>query len=212
MLDYESSDIDFFCFINGCPIHFASNGGELPRNLYTQENLINILAAVQASETFFDWEINREFVALRNENYNYINEIEESDRDSFLLPDKEISNINDYKRLSSKEIAYSWSFIEMARRGFFSFDRVEGNNYRLVAYPTVFPYRYKHLKNAFDPSKKSFHFVYGRRCHYYYALHHYTNHKLLSMTRHLFTGYRSFSFRLGETINLIDVINSIINN
>lgn len=196
--NYESFDIDWFCYINGCPIHVASNGGELPRNLYTQENLIKTLDIVQATEPVCDWEVNKKFVKTRNENYNYINEIEESDRDDFLLPDKEISNITDYKGLSSKEIAYSWSFIEMARRGFFSFDRVEGNNYRLVAYPSNYL------------GKGSFTFPDDSFYPWFYPFHF--NKKILSTTRHLFTKEEFFSFSLDEPIDLIDIINSIINN
>lgn len=199
MLDYESSDIDFFCFINGCPVHFASNGGEFPKNLYTQENLIKTLDIIQAAEPVCDWEVNKKFVKTRNENYNYINEIEESDRDDFLLPDNELTNVREYKGLLPKEIAYSWSFIEMARRGFFSFDRVEGNNYRLIAHPSV------------HPGKESFTFPDDTFYPWFYPFHFHYNKEILSMTRHLFTKEAVFSFSLDEPIDLINTINSIIN-
>lgn len=200
MFDYKSTDIDWFCFINGCPIHVASNGGELPRNLCTQQSLINAFDTIQATEPLCDWEINRKFVTTRNEKYNYIDEIEESNRDSFLLPDENLTNLKDYKGLSPREIAYSWSFIEMARRGFFSFDRVEGNNYSLVAYPSDF----RKIKTFEFPND----LIYKRFYPFFY--HH--NKKILSMTRHLFTEYENFSFSLDEPIDLIDTINSIISD
>ena len=62
MLDYKSTDIDWFCFINGCPIHVASNGGVLPSNLYTPKDLIKIFNVVQQLEAGCKWTINHKFV------------------------------------------------------------------------------------------------------------------------------------------------------
>ena len=208
MLDYESSDIDWFCFINGCPIHVASNGGELPRELYTAKGFMNAFNAVQAAEPSCKWEINKEFVNSRLDAYNYINEIEKEERDSFLLP--EFIERKEYGDLSSKQIAYSWSFIEMAKRGFFSFDRVDENRYHLVAFPAVpcaerLSFRREYI---YERQSNEFRFEYASRIRPYHSFHHYADPEIISMLRHLVIK-EPFSFSLNQDIDLIGFINSI---
>ena len=208
MFDYESSDIDWFCFINGCPIHVASNGGELPSDLYTAKGFMNAFNAVQAAEPSCEWEINKEFVNSRLDAYNYINGMEKEERDDFLLPN--FINRDNYKELSTEQIAYSWSFIEMAKRGFFSFDRVDENRYRLVAFPVFHRTERSSLRseNIYERHGNEFWFEYASRIRPYHFFHHYANPKIISMLRHLVIK-EPFSFSLNQDIDLIDIINSL---
>lgn len=210
MYNYEPSDIDWFCFINGCPIHVASNGGELPNNLYSDENLISAFNAARAIEPIHKWDINQEFINSRHESYSYINGIEENEQDDFLLP--EFIERKEYGNLSSEHIAYSWSFIEMAKRGFFSFDRVDENRYRLIAHPVItqnenqrsyyYPLESLYKNNPFFSFKYGYHRQ--SRC----LFHHYKRTKIFSTTKHFVTK-EPFSFSFSQDIDLIDIINSI---
>ena len=201
MFKYNYSDIDWFCFINGCPIHVASNGGQLPSNLYTADGLLNTFKVVQKTTPHFNWAINETFISTRTNAYNYLKEANEKIQREHLLPT--FINHEDYKGMPIKQLAYSWSFIEMAKRGFFSFDRVKGNNYRLVAYPTNIP-----LHNI-SKNKKSFCFTHDAIHHIYPFLSDISYHQILSMTRHLFTT-KTLTISLSENIDLIRIINSII--
>lgn len=200
MLDYKSTDIDWFCFINGCPIHVASNGGALPRNLYTSNGFIKAFNAVQKLEAECKWTINHKFVESKRSAYDYIQSFDENEQKKILLTD--FINPDDYKNLSPTDIAYSWSFIEMAKRGFFSFDRVEGNRYRLVAFPEDYFSDLKNLKQISFPIDPivllNYHYWFDEKML-----------KVMSMTRHLFCRQK-FSFGLDEDVDLIDIINSII--
>ena len=210
MFDYKSSDIDWFCFINGCPIHVASNGGELPYNLYTDENFISAFNAVRTIEPIYGWAINQEFVNSRHESYNYLGEIEKEERDSFLLP--EFIERKEYGNLSLEQIAYSWSFIEMAKRGFFSFDRVDENRYRLIAYPKIdqneIPRSYHYPLKSLYNNSQFFSFKYGYRRQSCYLFRHYKKTRFFSTTKHL-VSKEPFSFDFNNNIDLIDIINSL---
>lgn len=200
MLDYKSLDIDWFCFINGFPIHVASNGGELPKNLYSTKEFENIFNLVQNIESKpLNWRINLEFVNSHRKDYNYINKIDELEQKKFLLSD--LTNTDESIKLDPIQIAYSWSFIEMAKKGFFSFDRVEGNRYRLVAFPS-FPFNLEVFRKISFPISPLA----------YLDDYYWRNEGMLKvgfMMRHLFTKQK-FSFGLDEDIDLIDLINSII--
>lgn len=205
MFDSYPSDIDWFCFINGCPIHIASNGGPLPHGLYTPTTLTEAFNAVQASESSFDWDINREFIRSQIEAYGYTREFDIHNRETLLLP--KFINRDKYDDMTIEQIAYSWSFIEMAKKGFFSFDRVNENLYRLVAYPT------KYAHSFIDSTTKEFIIPPFPQsyCHACSIIKGYfeTETKILSTTRHLFTD-KPITFGLNTDIDLIDLINSII--
>lgn len=91
-------DIDWFCMIGNVPMHFASNGGILPDkvNNYKQNRKIQFAVAKQ------EFKLNEKEVIL---NSDYIKER--------LVINDSVSNIENYVE----------SFIDMARKGFTSFDR-----------------------------------------------------------------------------------------
>ena len=105
-------DIDWFCRIGNTPMHFASNGGILPDKVNDRE----INSSIQHK------------VALMEE----------------VLPDSEQIVINQkyvIERLGEEAgqeafERYLESFVAMARKGFYSFDRMlEGEMYMWIAKP-----------------------------------------------------------------------------
>lgn len=140
-LDYlQSHDIDWFASINGIPVHFASDGGRLPGNSYTIEELTTLQHLVASSEKSYHCVVNRDYLdnyLRRGEHYKGIENIAE---DNFrrLLPEEFVID-DDIMNLPRQILIYGWSFIEMARRGFYSFDRSRHDNgvdyYHLVARP-----------------------------------------------------------------------------
>lgn len=138
-INYQlTHDIDWFAFIDGVPVHVATNGGILPHDSYKVRDLVQIQKLVHRME--------RQYKVGINENYleSYLTEtkaypdIDEMTEENFrlMLPERVEMNRN----LSRSLNAYTWSFVEMASKGFMSFDRkVDKDNwvdyYHLVAWP-----------------------------------------------------------------------------
>lgn len=131
----ESHDIDWFCIINGIFVHVASDGGALP-NLQRFWHLRELQLFVAHLPVKHKYEISPEIYVNKD------NDLENLTEDNFkkVFPEAEdIPSFGQYSNNTSK--AYLWSFINMARRGFYSFDRVGTNDngvdmYSLVAWPT----------------------------------------------------------------------------
>lgn len=110
-------DIDWFCVINHVPIHIASNGGRIPdfyfnrRMLFRVQNFVEQLPMIGDAEPIDSDVVHQEYSRGLVKN-------SESQRE-------------DYYR----------SFMEMACRGFYSYDRIdigEGRSrYILVAKPKI---------------------------------------------------------------------------
>lgn len=132
-----SLDIDVFCKINGCPVHVATMGATIPVAVRDRFYLRETRQSVLDLEYSSGFTINREGIERYFEKEYAGSPIFEQQ----LLGD-------DFSQLPSMDVLrdyplwlrlFSWSFVEMARRGFYSFAYVERNNgenlYLLVAYP-----------------------------------------------------------------------------
>lgn len=131
-------DIDWFCKIKGIPVHLASNGGLLPGRSYTIQGLVDLQHKVANMDRRFQCDINTEYIdeyLRQGEFYGSLGNLSEEDY-RILLPER-FEMTNDIIEQKLHILVYSWSFIEMAKRGFFSFDRKVGeeNVYHLVAWP-----------------------------------------------------------------------------
>lgn len=127
-----SHDIDWFCIINDTPIHAASNEGDLPYNIKH-----NALKNRENQNYAFSREYKYNFNEIEI-NFNQLNRIIKTPED--YSPFEIIEMKNNYLR----------TFIDMARRGFYSYDRFEYKEfedfkYVLVAYPKIFKPSYNHL-------------------------------------------------------------------
>lgn len=137
-LNYQyNHDIDWFCRINKIPVHLASNGGVLPHRSYTIKNLVALQHKVANIRPNYRCVVNREYLLEYLRQGEYYAEFENISEDEmrYMLPDRfEITN--EIVDLPRSLLIYGWSFIEMAKRGFLSFDRREEDGlYHLVAWP-----------------------------------------------------------------------------
>ncbi len=140
-LNYQySHDIDWFCRINGIPVHLASNGGHLPSDSYTIDQLVALQHQVANLEPQYQCEVNTEFLKSYLWQGDFYENMDNIKEEEFLMMVPEGFEISrDIIELPRPMLVYCWSFIEMARRGFFSFDRNEmighEDTYHLVAWP-----------------------------------------------------------------------------
>ena len=137
-LNYQyTHDIDWFCRVNELPVHFASNGGILPQRSYTIKKLVALQHKVANMQQNFRCAVNIEYLEDYLQRGEYYAEYDEIAREDLrlMLPERfEITN--EVADLSNTMLLYSWSFIVMAKRGFYSFDRREEDGlYHLVAWP-----------------------------------------------------------------------------
>lgn len=118
-------DLDWFCYINDRLVHGASNGGTLPTKVNNQEqNSINqkIVYNQKPIYSIDDIEINTKYINKRFLDSEHLYTVWE---------------------LEQKKYNYLKTFIDMAMRGFYSFDRIEhyiynSNKYIPVAWPKFF--------------------------------------------------------------------------
>lgn len=131
--DYmQTHDIDYFCIINGVPVHIASEGGRIPDILNNKEILQEQCHWVYGlPDTYNNNEIqtndNKIEEIINDGGYEYLTELE-----------LEQSKRHDI----AKEMYYS-SFIKMAQKGFYSFGKSNPDNpedpyYHIVARPQSF--------------------------------------------------------------------------
>lgn len=137
-LDYQyTHDIDWFCKINDIPVHLASNGGNLPHRSYTIKKLVALQHRVANMQQSFRCVVNVAFLEeylQRGEYYDELVNVSQEDLRTMLPERFELTD--EVSGLSRTMLLYSWSFIEMAKRGFCSFDRREEDGlYHLVAWP-----------------------------------------------------------------------------
>lgn len=136
-------DIDCFFVMNGWPTHLASNGGMVPGKLGTISELQDMQIAVQELPMQYDYELNREYLETLNlEDFP----TEEEMTETGFLNTEHYTQFNEYEAMPFHVKLYAHSFVEMAKRGFWSFDRLTvtskklHNNrlccvYQLIAWP-----------------------------------------------------------------------------
>ncbi len=133
----KERDIDWFCLINNYPCHIASMGGMIPNRFLDIEKLRYQQNRVARIEPSFEVGLHLNVIQSQvMEGYGYLQD--EMIRD--IVVDANRNNpgfkyLNDY---SLPIRLYASTFVEMARRGFYSFARIAGNKdnrYALIAEP-----------------------------------------------------------------------------
>lgn len=132
-------DIDWYCLVKGVPTHIASMGGSIPAKFRDREKLRRHQDIVANLIPFAEVKLNMEVIgSLTTKGYEYLQDqmissaIEEATR-----------NHPGFVYLQDFELPirlFAATFVEKARRGFRSFARkedAEGNEYVLVAEPTI---------------------------------------------------------------------------
>ncbi len=128
----HTHDIDWFCVIDNKHIHLASNGGVLPKAVNDEELLDKIQQDVAQMPDRYKYKLNRKYLneILNDERFKHIEILEEETLDLLIPMSIDFGD----NQLSGKEKVYCWSFIEMAQKGFDSYDRAE-DGYHLIAEP-----------------------------------------------------------------------------
>lgn len=129
-------DNDWYCVINGLPIHIASMGGNIPINFRDTNVLRDIQRTVgqlQYQETLIH--VNEDFIKTETSvGYEYLDEL---DMEQFIFRlNENAPSFNYNPDWPLKYKLYAYSFIDKARKGFYSYARSESDNkYHLVARP-----------------------------------------------------------------------------
>lgn len=137
--EQENLDIDWFCIINNKPVHIASMGGYIPVPFNERKYLRKIQKKVAALEYISEVNLNMEHVEREIlDGYDFI--------DAIIGDDNLIVNIEElFASIPSftynmewnlKTRLYSSTFVNKARKGFYSYARLwDTNMYELVAAP-----------------------------------------------------------------------------
>lgn len=143
----EAKDLDLFLCVDGFPIHIATMGAKIPSFLSDSDKIAEdrrmVLELPYSSEVELNIHDLRRFV---QSGYDYLQGVNEFVRIENIinnLPGVEVFNHFDFANEMEKRkmTLYSWSFVEMARRGFYSFARYDNgesdsnDNFFLVASP-----------------------------------------------------------------------------
>lgn len=124
---YNTHDIDWFAIINGVVVHVASAGGLVPEAV--KKNLLESAAFVSR-------------IALIEEGrVSTISDGFISERLGIELGHNDNNTLRQFDYDITKRDAYLSSFLLMARRGLFSFDKTDindptDNHYHIVAWPS----------------------------------------------------------------------------
>lgn len=133
-------DMDCFFVMNGYPIHIDTNGGIMPARLGTVEEIRAMQTQVANMKEEYDFVLNTGYLNTLNiEDFPSEEELRQLDVE-LPLYDRIFSN-DTYSNIPFHWKVYSQSFAEMARNGFWSFDRMGQTDdgvdvYVLVARPT----------------------------------------------------------------------------
>lgn len=137
-LNYQyNMDIDWFYIDGRYPIHAASNGGYIAKWLFRISDLQSVQATVMKMQPRFDYVLNSKEIIANMSNF-YVDEVVADlvEHRREVLPEGFELSGQVERHLPQWMPFYTWSFIEMARRGFYSFDKKESNDeYYLVAAP-----------------------------------------------------------------------------
>lgn len=134
-----NNDIDWFYIVGNQPSHFASNGGLLPRKFYSDYQLFKIMAEVMKLPATFKVSLNKQYIdtvlqrdyPIYSSHNNVIQDV-----DYLPLEDYQTNGVN--PNAGFVELNYIWSFVEFAKRGFYSYDRDSTDGvYHLVASPVT---------------------------------------------------------------------------
>lgn len=129
-------DNDWYCTINGYPTHIASMCGIIPRAFRDLDNLRRIQLAVANIPMSKEVVPNDQFIDSQiNIGYEYLQDGEIAQEILRLNQETPCFNLFPDWPLSKK--LYACTFLEKARKGFYSYALVEGeiNRYYLVASP-----------------------------------------------------------------------------
>lgn len=139
----EAMDMNVFLIINGMPIHIATMGSRIPGILNDSARIIETWRMVKELPYSSGFSLSRKHISdnVINSGYEYLSKEGIGDMNDMFRKFPSFDSFPEDTALPVK--LFSWSFVDMARRGFYSFARVEENyddlnedvNFYLVAKP-----------------------------------------------------------------------------
>lgn len=130
-------DVDWYCVINDVPVHIASMGGKIPEAFCERNDLRLIQDKIVSLPDICDVEIDGQYVqSVVSNGYQYIQRLGMEDfiKQSF----SEFTSFTYGDNRSIEERFYTFSFIQKAKKGFYSFARIdETPTYKMIARPLV---------------------------------------------------------------------------
>ena len=121
----KEHDIDWYCIIDGKPTHIASMGGPIPPQFRNRERLRRMQDIVAHMVAFTDAKLNLDNIKSQTvDGYEYL-------EDEMIREAVENANRNHpgFVYLSKYDLSirlFASSFVEKARRGFYSYARRDG--------------------------------------------------------------------------------------
>lgn len=133
--EIEGADNDIYCTFNGLPVHIASMGGNIPDRFRDRDVLRQLQKFVGNLTYISNVTLNLQFLQSETQTgYQYFNNPMIARALNDVLGNN--VNFNLFPQLDIKIRLYAMSFIDKARKGFYSYARVgEGNEWTLVASP-----------------------------------------------------------------------------
>lgn len=134
-------DLDCFFVMNGAKTHIATNGGIVHPKIGTVEELRAMQTQVANMEGTHDFFLNSGYLSLLEaSDFPSQEDLMRLDLDNRQLFERELFEGTEYAELPFHQKLYCSSFVEMARKGFWSLDRVgimpDGTDaYMLIAWP-----------------------------------------------------------------------------
>lgn len=134
--EMQGHDNDWYCTINGYPIHIASMCGIIPKTFRDLDSLRKIQEAVSYIPMSSEVVTNDQFIDSQiNVGYEYLQEGEIAQE--IIRLNQETPCFNLFPNWSLQKKLYACTFLEKAKKGFYSYALKEGttNRYHLVASP-----------------------------------------------------------------------------
>lgn len=133
--ELKEIDIDWYCLVNGVPAHFASMGGFVPSIFCERNELRALESSVRLLPYICDIELTDKIVDQEIQSgYDYLNENQLGNIVMDLF--KNIPSFKYNEEWDIRKRLYTSSFVDKARRGFYSYARIGNENkYALIAKP-----------------------------------------------------------------------------
>lgn len=137
-LQMKCKDFDIFCIINNKPIHIATLGSIIPEELNHIQRITESINDVCSIQPFTNAVLNEEKIKkyVSIEEYSFLDNY---NKDQIEKKASKLPGFREFQATVPLFIKlFSWYFMEMARRGFYSFAHVgneDADFYFLVAWP-----------------------------------------------------------------------------
>lgn len=137
-LQMKARDFDLFCIINNMPVHIATLGAVIPEELNNVQristNINDVCGIKPTTNAILNEDLIKKYVST--DDYKYLRDLDQKNVSA------NVSRLPGFDKFDEETPIYiklfSWYFMEMARRGFYSFAHYgsdDDDKFFLVAWP-----------------------------------------------------------------------------